>query len=452
MPYRDLREYLQKLEAEGELIRIKESLSPVYEIPSILKHLGVMGGPAALVENVEGYNVPIAGNLFGSVAFKKVALALETQEDNLLQEFEKRRASPIPPKLVEREKAPVKQVIIKDSVDLMKTIPITKSHVGDVGPYITQGLMLLKDPDTGARDMALRRLQVKGPNRLGVYFGGTTARRAWEKQEAGGKPLEVGIAIGVDPALLIAGNVWAPFSDRIALAGGLRKQEVELVKCETVDVDVPANAMFVIEGKIIPSLIEQEGPFGEMVGYYHSTMNAVMEVTAITHQKNPIYSTYVTYSKDDAMIWDGLSKVVYSPMLKALVPSLKDFHYSVVDNRLFVSITKMNEWDSREALYSILTIPLAKIMVVVDDDVDVDNEDEVKWALAGRFRPDEDVIIISGVRGLAIEPSCKDGMMGSRLGIDATRPTNEPGKFEKISVPKETAEKTLEILQKYLAH
>ena len=449
MPYRDLREYLQKLEAEGELIKIKESLSPVYEIPSVFKQLGLMDGPAALVENVAGYSVPMAGNIFGSL--KKLALALETEEDHLFPEYEKRAVSPIPPKLVEKEKAPVKQVIIKDNIDVMKTIPITKSHVGDASPYITQGLMCLKDPDTGTRDMAIRRVQVKGPNRLGIFFVGFTARAAWLKEEAGGKPLETAIAVGVDPAVLIAGNVWSPFGNRLALAGGLRKQEVELVKCETIDVDVPATAMFVIEGKILPDYLEPEGPFGEMMGFYHTAMNPVMEITAITHQKDPIYSTHVTFSKEDAMVWDALGKVIFFPMLKMLVPSLKDFWYSLPQNLMIISIIKRNEWDSRVALQSLMSLPFAKIVIVVDDDIDVNNIDEVKWALAGRFQPDKDIVLASELLGSCIEPSLKGGLVGSKLGIDGTKPLGEPGKFEKISIPKEIVEKTSKLLEKYLA-
>lgn len=451
MSIQSLRDYLQVLEKEGELLRIRESLSPIYEIPSVFKQLGLQNGPAALIENVEGYDVPVAGNLFSSV--KKLSLALETKEDNLLSEYTKRCASPLPPKLIEKEQAPVKEVIIKEGIDLMKTLPVLKSHAKDAAPYITQGIMFLKDSETGTRDMALRRLQVKGPNKLGVYFFGFTARKAWQKKEAEGRPLEVAIAVGLDPALVIAGNIWSPFGDRLSLAGGLRRQGVEMVKGETVDVDVPATSMFVIEGKILPDYLEPEGPFGEMMGYYHTTINPVLEVTAITHQKNPVYSSYVTFSRDDAMIFEYLGKPQLSSSLKALIPSLKDVFFSLVDNLIIVSITKKNKWESRQALYSIMSaIPFVKIVVVVDDDIDVNSMDDVKWALCGRFQPEEDAIITSGLVGSGIEPSLKEGLITSKLGIDATKPIDKPEKFEKVSVPKDIEKKTLKILEKYLVH
>ena len=151
------------------------------------------------------------------------------------------------------------------------------------------------------------------------------------------------------------------------------------------------------------------------------------------------------------MVWDTLGKVIFFPMLKMLVPSLKDFWYSLPQNLMIISIVKRNEWDSRTALQSLMSLPFAKIVVVVDDDIDVNNIDEVKWALAGRFQPDKDIVVASELLGSCIEPSLKDGLISSKLGIDGTKPVNEPKKFEKISIPKDIMEKASKLLEKYLA-
>ena len=449
MAYKDLYEFLERLEREGELVKVKQEIDPKFEVSALFKEFGNRNGPVALIEKVKGYDVPIVGNLMGSK--RRLALALETTEEKFIGEYEKRLGKGIPP--VKSKEAPVKEVICKgDEVDILRDIPVPTLSEGDVSPYINGGIVFLKDPVNGRRSMGIHRLQVKGRNKLAVYLseGSVISAKILNDAENAQRAAEVAIALGVEPAILIASISAAPIvPDKMQLAGSLRGEAVEVVKGETVDIEVPARAMFILEGKIPPGVRELNGPFGESSGYYTSVQTPVTELTALTYRKKPMLSIIEPFSPDDLLFSNIIFGRQMYGALHAMFPCLKE---AVLwgEHALFVmSVRKENEWDTRHLLNLALTLfSLVKFAIVVDDDdVDVHNMNEVMWALAGRFRPERDLVQIHGVLGDVLDPSLEGAKTGSKLGFDATKPLERAELYRRVDVPQESKGKVQEILK-----
>ena len=446
-----MRDYLSRLEKSGCLIRIDEELDPKFEVSAVLRLLEEKQDqdPAVLFKKIKGYNIPVAGNLFSSE--KKIAIALGVEEGVLWDEYQKRLRSPLPPVLV--DKGPVQEVVIKEGIDIQKVLPVLTYHERDVSPYITQGVTFLRDPDSGQTTMGVHRIQVKGKDKLGYYceVGSATSYKFLENAKRRGKPLPVAIAIGVEPAILLAAisPVPIPVYNKLELAGGLRGKPVEVVKAKTADIEVPANAMFIIEGEISPEIKEPDGPFGESLGYYTKVLTNVINVKTITHQTSPVYSVFRPFPLED-----GVCKMIemqLKGMLKAMVPALKEIAFYFTGGLLVMSIEKKNAWDARHALYAGLTIfPVVKYAIVVDNDIDGYNLGDVMWALAGRCQPDRNMLIVSDVLASELDPSHKEGPLTAKLGLDATKPLDQAEKFEKIAVPRASVDKATHILKKYL--
>ncbi len=446
MGFHDLKDFLQRLKEEGELIEIEEELDPRYEIAAVLVKLGQQESPAALFKRVKGYDMPVAGNLLGSR--KRLAIMFETTPENISEEYLKRKSRGIQPRLVSH--APVQEVIIKDNIDLASVLPILTFHDKDVGPYITQGLIFMKNPDTGANTVGVHRLQLKGKNRLGIQLVSRTSTEFFRRAEAKNRSLEIAIAIGVDPTLLLTAVTWFPFGDKLELAGGLGGSPLELAAGKTVGVDIPAHAMIVLEGEILPSVRETDGPFGESSGYYTTVQSPVVEIKAICHQKEPIFSVFKPWSIEDDLILDLSWTGEGFKKLKAEIPSLSALKLSWNASTALMSIKKSNEGEPRRALYLALMHNLyIKQAVVVDDDVDIYNPREVEWAIATRFQPHKDLVVIPGLEANPLDPSMEKGAIGSKLGIDATKPLGEEEKFRKIAPPLAAANKAGEILKKF---
>ena len=446
MAYTDLRDFIQRLEQEGEIITIKDTLDPRFEISALFAELGKReGNPAAIIENVKGYDIPVVGNLLGSR--KRVALALETEEENIFQKYSEVNEKLIPPRIVSQ--APVKEVIFNKNIDILKHLPVLTNHEKDASPYITQGLVFSKDPGTGSKTMGVHRLQVKDNNKLGIFLASKTSTEYFRKAEESGRPLSVAIAIGVEPVILLASIGWFPFGDKLTLAGNLRGEPLDLIPAESIDLEVPAHAMFILEGKILPDIRETEGPFGESTGYYITAQNPVIEITTITHQKDPIYSIFKPFSVEDDLLTTLFFKNNTIKELKNVIPSVQDIVISMCSAHAIISIKKREEWEARTALYSILSNnQYIKHAVIVDDDIDIYNPHEVEWAISSRFQADRDLVILNDLGGSFIDPSTRDGCISAKMGLDATKPLNQAEKFEKIKIPKQAQEKVKDILRK----
>lgn len=439
--FEDLRSYLSYLEERGQLLRVSEEVDPKYEIAAGIRKTSDIGGPALLFERVKGFpDWRVLGGLFATR--KLVALGLGIPEDQLLERYLTLEEKRIPPELV--KSGPVKEICWKGGdVDLYRLPMVTHSEK-DVGPYITIGIQVGKDPDTGIRNVSIHRMLLLGRNRLSLWAPpdhhlGRMILKAEEK----GKGLEVAAAIGVEPAIIIGSQAKVPFGvDEFHVAGGLRGVPVKLVKCETIDVEVPASAEIVIEGVTIPQERVADGPYGEYPGTYsESKQSPVLKVTSITMRRNPIYQTALTgmpITENHTLIEYANAAVIYREA-KKIVPEVKAVNVTpggTFRHHVVVSIRKRHEEEARNLILGLLSLGIGlKQVTVVDEDIDVYDPVDVEWALSTRMQPDRDIIIIPRIACSTLDPSVPKPRTTAGWGIDATMPIGENERFQKIKVP-----------------
>lgn len=431
----DLRQFLTKLEEEGEIIRVKKEVDPKWEVSAVMKKAG---GMAVFCEHVKGSSIPLVGNLFGNM--KKIEIALGCSREKLLGEYQRRVSAPVPPRLVEH--GPVKEKVFRgDDLDL-GMLPVPFISELDGGHYIDAGIVIIKDPVFG-HNLALHRIQVKGKRKSGVLAGPSThlhtyIRRAWDR----GKPLEIALAIGCAPALYVASQVTGPLDlDEYGIAGALSGKPIDVVRCETIDVLVPASAEIVLEGIIPPNSLELEGPFGEFHGYYTpgatgatgQAMMPVVEYQAMTCRESPIFQMIMIGKPPTEGLY--LRSLPHEAdlyrIVREVIPEVKDVYFPPGGCGRFhavVSIRKRTEGDGKLALAAMLASRIGiKFALVVDDDIDIRNPMDVEWAMATRSQFDKDSITINGAPHV-IDPSVvkRDGKTTAKFGIDATRPIVSP--------------------------
>lgn len=412
-----------------------------FELCEFLHQVDRVNGPALLFERVIGHSMQVVGNLVGTQ--KRLALAFGLRnESKLLETYHKRRSSTGKPRRIKG--GPVKEIVLRGAkqVDLL-ALPIPTYHENDASPYITCGILTSNDPVTGLRSMGLHRLQVKDSRRLGVHLANPPISHFVAKAEEANRPLDVAISLGVHPILLLAAIVSAPTEDKVAIASSLLGGPLKLTKCETSDVDIPAHAEVVIEGKVLPKVREPEGPFGETSGYYFGDNSHVIEVTAITHRKNPILQALHPTSQEVALLCGPAGEAELIEMLRDRGFDVRDLALSAASGRTHVvlSVKKRHESDPRQLLHYLLAgVSYVKHAMVVDDDVDVHDPRDVEWAIATRVQGDEDMLVIPGLRGRSIDPSQKPGNFTAKVGIDATVPITQRQRFKRIGVPLEIKE------------
>jgi 2,5-furandicarboxylate decarboxylase 1 len=436
MAVKDLRQFLQVLQNRGELLSIEQEVDLRFELSEYLKQFDTIRGPALLFKNIKGHAMQIAGNLIGTK--KRLALAFGVQdEEKLLETFLKRRARKIEPKRV--RSGPVKQVIVREEKKIdLTALPIPTYHEGDGGPYIACGILIAKSPSTGLRSMGLHRLQIKGKRKMGVHLSNPPIAAFAAEAEREGKPLDVAIALGVHPVLLLASVVTSPNEDKLAIASSLLGSAVELTRCATVDCEVPAHAELVIEGRVLPNMREREGPFGETSGYYFSDDSCVIEVTGISRRKEPILQALHPTVQEVALLGGPAGEAEMLRMLRGRGFSVQDLAINQSSNRthVAVSLRKKHDGEARQLLYFLLSgVSYIKHAVVVDDDVNVHDAQDIEWAIATRFQADNDLVIVPNVPARSIDPSKKAGNFTTKAGLDATVPIAQRERFKRIGVP-----------------
>ena len=423
MPFNDLREFITFLESAGELIRTQKPVDVKYEISAYIRKTSDVQGPALLFDNVNGFDMPVLGGVFSTR--KRAFLALETSNKDYVNKFQHTLDHLVAPKLVAH--APCKEVVYKGKdVDLNK-LPVPIFSEKDPAPFITLGLCISRDLKTGGKNTSIYRLQLKGRNRLGIMAQHLV--RQLMEAESIGKGLPIAIAIGTDPVLPLATQWMAPYgTDELALAGSLRGAPVEVVPAETVDLEVPATAEIIIEGMVLPNVREEEGPFGEVSGYYTpSNPKPVIEVTAITHRRNPIYQAALTGmpTTENHILKQLPLEATYYWQLKKEFPGVTAVHFpaaGTVGMTCVIAMKQAYECEARNLIAAMIGTRRNKITVVVDDDVDITDMEKVWWAIATRTQADEDVIVFPRVVATAMDPSVRKLRVGSSLGIDATVP------------------------------
>lgn len=449
MAYQDLRQFIVILEEKDLLKRIAVEVDANLEISEITDRVCKVGGPALFFENVRGYDLPVVTNLFGSLERMQLALEIENLNDlgKRIERLLLNQEQPVTfldklkllPRLAELSSCipkivktgPCKQVIIKEPS--LQKIPALKCWPGDGGTFITLPLVFTRDPETGQRNVGMYRLQVYDEKSTGMHWhihkGG--AEHLSKKQEI----MPVAVAIGADPATIYAATVPLPAGfDEMLFAGFLRKAPVELVRCETVDLEVPAHAEIILEGYVDPKELQLEGPFGDHTGFYSLPDNyPVFRLTCITHRRDPIYTaTIVGKPPMEDFFFGKATERIFLPFLKVLVPEIIDINMpaeGVFHNCVIVSIKKRYPGQAKKvicALWGIGLMMLAKLIVVVDEQVDVQNLSEVMWRVFNNTDPRRDLIITEGPLD-ALDHSSPFSCYGSKIGVDATRKLTEEG-------------------------
>lgn len=394
-------------------------------------------GPILFFETVEGYEMPLVANLYASR--EHVAWGLNTTRRELYGKISEALDNLIPARRV--DKGPVQEVVWQgEEADLGK-LPIPRHFDQDAGPYITAGMIAARDPDTGAGNLAYARLQQRGPRLLGASVH--SRQHLWDyhrRAELAGKDLPVAVVIGAHPTVMVAAAAKMGIEeDEYDLAGALLGQPLEICKACTVDVDVPAQAEIVIEGHLRASERGPEGPFGEYPGYAsHRSTNNVLEVSAITMRRNPVFVDIVPGNSREHLILGHVSYEAWvHKRMKEALPFFMDFNFpfSGIHFHCYIRIDKSAEGQPQQAAQLLFGLDqFTKLVVVVDKDIDIFDEQEVLWAIATHVQADRRVGILSNTIVNRLDPSSADGL-GSKMIIDATRPLDWEAR--RISVPEE---------------
>jgi 4-hydroxy-3-polyprenylbenzoate decarboxylase len=448
MAYKDLREFIQALEEIGELQRITTAVDPELEITEITDRVSKAGGPALLFENVKGSEMPLLINAYGSRERMALSLHVEDLDDigaeitALLQLADNvpntlmgkvkmlptlAQLSTFFPKLVKNGSC---QEVVQMEPDLGK-LPILKCWPDDAGKFITLPQVYTRDPRNGKRNVGMYRLQVYDKQTTGMHWHiHHDGAENYRLNQAMGKPVvEVAVALGGDPAITYAATAPLPKEiDELIFAGFLRKKPVEIVKCKTIDMEVPAEAEIVLEGYIDPTESRLEGPFGDHTGYYSLPGEfPVFHITCITHRKDAVYPTTIVGKPPQEDCFLALaSERIFLPLLKMQLGEVVDMHMpmeGVFHNCVLISIKKSYPGHARKimnALWGMGQMMFAKYIVVVDAEVDVQNLSEVLWKVFNNADPKRDTMIVEGPLDV-LDHSAPLPLFGSKMGIDATK-------------------------------
>ena len=437
-PVTDLRAWLDILAGSDRLAVARPGVSLRFELAAIAKTLD--GRKATLFPRPDGHPVPAISGLTSDRGW--MAQAMGVTNDRVLETFQEAALHPIPWREV--ASAPVHEVVHRE-VDLPKLLPIPVHNELDSAPYITAGLLISRNPKTGVQNVTIHRLQLSGPNRLGVLLLPRHTLRFFQMAETDGADLPIAIAIGVDPLTLLASQAIAPLDfDELTIAGALHGRPLEVVKCLTSDVRVPANAEIVLEGRILARVREMEGPFGEFPQYYSEPAEQhVIEIDAVTHRKQPIFHTILGGGIEHLLLGGIPREATIMAHLKRSFPGVRDVHLSrggTCRYHLNVQLEKRFEGEGKNVIMGAFGAHYdIKHVVVVDTDVDIHDQTQVEWAIATRFQADRDTIIVSEAQGSRLDPSSRNGV-SAKMGFDATIPLDSPAlKYKRIAVPGEEA-------------
>ncbi|MDD9889504.1 MAG: 4-hydroxy-3-polyprenylbenzoate decarboxylase [Gammaproteobacteria bacterium] len=453
MSFKDLRDFIDLLEQEGELKRIHTEVDPYLEVTEISDRTLRRGGPALLFENIKGSSIPLLANLFGNT--RRISLAMGQEDLEGLRDVGKLLAflrEPTPPSgwkdlwqslpsyksvlnispNIKRSAACQEIVIEEDEVDLAM-LPIQTCWPGDAAPLVTWPLVITKGPEKERQNLGIYRMQLVGRNKLIMRWlshrGGALDFRDWKLQHPG-EPFPVSVALGADPATILATVTPVPDTlSEYAFAGLLRGSKTDVVKSQTNKLQVPASAEIVLEGVIEPDEVADEGPYGDHTGYYNEVEQfPVFTVKRITHRKDPIYhSTYTGRPPDEpAMLGVALNEV-FVPLLQKQFPEISDFYLPPEGcsyRMAVVSMKKQYPGHAKRVMMGIWSFlrqfMYTKFVVVVDDDVNIRSWEDVIWAITTRMDPIRDTVLIDNTPIDYLDFASPVSGLGSKMGLDAT--------------------------------
>ncbi|ADJ29650.1 4-hydroxy-3-polyprenylbenzoate decarboxylase [Nitrosococcus watsonii] len=453
MKYKDLRDFIAKLEAEGELRRITVEVDPYLEMTEICDRVLQAGGPALLFERPKGASMPVLGNLFGTP--RRVAQGMGEESVAALREIGKLlaflkepdpprgmkeawRALPIfkkvldmAPKIV--RSAPCQEIILEGSQVDLSQIPIQTCWPGDVAPLITWGLVVTKGPYKERQNMGIYRQQVLGPNRVIMRWlahrGGALDFQAWQ-QAYPGEPFPIAVALGADPATILGAVTPVPDTlSEYAFAGLLRGSKTELTRCLGSELQVPASAEIVLEGCLKPGDEAEEGPFGDHTGYYNEVERfPVFTIERLTHRRHPIYhSTYTGRPPDEPAILGVALNEVFIPILQKQFPEIADFYLPPegCSYRLaVVTMKKQYPGHAKRVMFGVWSFlrqfMYTKFVIVTDEDINAREWKDIIWAMTTRMDPARDCVIIENTPIDYLDFASPVSGLGSKIGFDAT--------------------------------
>jgi 4-hydroxy-3-polyprenylbenzoate decarboxylase len=453
MSFRDLRDFIELLEDEGELKRIQTEVDPYLEVTEISDRTLRAGGPALLFERLKGSSMPLLANLFGNT--RRIALAMGQEDISGLRDVGKLLAflkEPTPPSGWKdlwqslpsyksvlnlapsvKKSAPCQEVIIDEADVDLGIFPIQTCWPGDVAPLVSWPLVITRGPEKERQNLGIYRMQLLSPNKLIMRWlshrGGALDFKEWQQRHPG-EGFPVSIAIGADPATILATVTPVPDTlSEYAFAGLLRGSKTEVVKSLSNDLQVPASAEIVLEGVIEADEIADEGPYGDHTGYYNEVEKfPVFTVKRITHRKDPIYhSTYTGRPPDEpAMLGVALNEV-FVPILQKQFPEITDFYLPPEGcsyRMAIVSMKKQYPGHAKRVMMGVWSylrqFMYTKFVVVVDDDVDIRKWEDVIWAITTRMDPARDTVLIENTPIDYLDFASPVSGLGSKMGMDAT--------------------------------
>ncbi len=429
-----LREFVEMLEKQGDVRRIRQTVDPRFEAAAILTRLDREGGPAVLFESVNGHSMPVIGNLLA--APRRLASALFMTEEMLRNgQLPPNHEQLIDPVLVDGDGG--RRVITSSNgFDIRQYLPVLTHYTRDSAPFITCGVASARDPEGGGMRRGLHRVEVRGTKELGISLVNPPLAGIYKAHQSAGTPMEIAIAIGVDPAVLLSSVFKCPPTmDKLCAAGGLTGTPIQLMKAHTVDLEIPAQAEVVIEGVIDPHVPEKEGVLGEVSGYYLAFSSPSIRITAVTFREHPYFQALLPQGSEVDLLLAFIHGLNVIPKMKMLFPSMLDLHFTpgTFGSHLVMAMNSDKPGETRQALTMALSIQSIKKAVIVNEDVDIRDPLAVEWALATRFQADKDLMVIPGLGGQVLDPSAGKDYTTTKIGLDATHPHREG--FEKIDFP-----------------
>ena len=438
----DFRRYLEALDKAGQLVRVTKPVRPEFEVAAYVRISSDVEGPAFVFDHVTGHpGWRLAAGLYGTMA--RLPIALGCPMADVVDRYGAAVRAPVPPRVV--ADGPCREVVRTGDAADCTALPIVVHSELDAGRYVTAGVMFGRDPDTGILGVGLQRMQLKGPRRFGVNMPaerrvGRAALKAEDRNERFG----VAVVLGAGPFVDLASQAKIPHTqEKLGVAGALAGRPIDLVRCETVDAHVPADAEVVIEGHFLPGVREPEGPFGEVAGTYGLQGNRhVFEVSAITMRKDAMYQTALTglpTTDNHVQGWPAICESI-KRMAQLACPEVIDVHAIGPYYIAIVSIRKRLAHEARNVILSVLGptagAPQAKYCIVVDPDVNVRDINQVLWALYTRVQPDQDALIFPPMIGAPLDPSAPVHRHSSKMGFDATVPLGESReRYDRVVVP-----------------
>lgn len=445
-----LRNFLEKMEAHKQIIRVREEVSPRFEISSIMKRFD-KNGPVFVFEKVKGHANKVVANVCGTR--ERLSAALDVEPEHLHENLVDAWKNPTKPKIV--KDGPVKEKVMERP--RLSKIPIITHFEKDAAPYITSAVVFARSPDKTVENVSIHRLQVLDDTHLAIRLVPRHLFKLWNMAKEEEKDLEVAISIGLHPAVMLAATSPIAFGVcEFDVANTLLKRKLSLIECENVDALAPAEAEIVLEGRLSSKKEVIEGSLVDITGTYDvKRSQPAIEIVGMMHREDYVYQALLPSGNEhkllmglpyEVKIWEAAANTV--PKVKAVNLTTGGCGWL----HAVVSIDKQKDGDAKNALAAVFGAhPSLKHAVVVDTDIDVYNMEEVEWAIATRFQANEDMVIIQNARGSTLDPSAdQESGLTTKLGIDATRPLNKPKeKFEPAKIPtSKNVERIFEKLEK----